>query len=67
MEAQVLEANNQMELQKEKLFFVESEDVHQELRNETTELDGSISTLNDARQKNIDLQHQNTAQQKVIP
>ena len=57
----MLEANKQMDI------FIESEDVHQELRNETTELDGSISTLNDACQKNIDLQHQNTAQQKVIP
>ena len=72
-----------MELQKEKLLFLESEyqksqnarnkfelelnKVRQELCKKTTELDGSISTLNDARQKNIDLQHQNTAQQKVMP
>ena len=83
MEAQVLEANKQMELQKEKLLFLESEyqksqnarnnfelelnEVRQELCKKTTELDGSISTLNDACQKNIDLQHQNTAQQKVMP
>ena len=76
----MLEANKQMELQKEKLLFRESEyqnannkfefelhDVRQELCKKTTELDGSISALNDARQKNIDLQHQNTAQQKVMP
>ena len=79
----MLEANKQMELQKEKLLFLESEcqksqnarnnfelelnKVRQELRKRTTELDGSISTLKDARQKSIDLLHQNTAQQKVIP
>ena len=58
-----LESEYQKSQEANKKFELELDKVRQELRKKTTEFDGLISTLKDACQRNIDLQHQ----KKVMP